>query len=258
METQVRATMNRWFDDTFALAKDKAKPWRQRDALLVGVFQCGREYCDGILVLLMNDHKIPAAALLRVLHELCVKLLWCLHAPDKGDRPGTDNCYERFRGWDYQRLIAHKKMLKRLSSTCCGSRKLSIDRTLEQLDDDIKRYESEHVRCMPDVARICEELSGMLPGTWMNAYPEIYQFLSRAVHIDMGLVRQMVQVSGKEVLCFPDTLQYDKPELLHCCVSMGCDINLMLRRHYGCDPGQMQQEHDLLVQRIVEIKKDGL
>lgn len=249
---QVDVMTNKWFDETFSQMQSRDEPARQLDPLVIGALHCGRKYCNGILVLLMNDHKMPAAALVRILFELYVKLLWCLQAPDKTDASAKDNCYQRLRRWDYTRATEHRKMLRELSpATQSSGDTEGADEAIRKLDKYIERLKAEQLSKMPSVAELCRDLGAEL-------YPKVYRYFSRAVHLDMGLIRDMVHVSGGELQCFSDPPNYyEKSKLLLCCISMGCDVNLVVRRHYGWSCDKMRQEHKALVKQLSKTQEDA-
>jgi len=149
-------------------------------------------------------------------------------------------------------------MLENLRKAGCGGQGAGADlrKELGEVDQAIREYENETLPCMPSVFAICEELERQQKG-WACVYAEWYRYFSRAVHLDMGLIAQMVQPSGNQILCFADPPEYDSPTLLHYCLTMACDINHMVRRHYGWDPDDMQHEYESLGQKIDEMKKDN-
>jgi hypothetical protein len=259
MDMEVLNTADKWFDDTFSHVQARPQPMRQLDALLLGILHCARKYCNGILVLLlpMHRHGLPAAALVRIFCEVCLKLLWCVQAPDKTDSPDRDSCWQRLRRWDYHRAVERKRMLEKLRDANCAGQGAGADlgKRLGEADRDVQEYKNENLPCMPNVFDLSKELEKQQKG-WAGVYPEWFQNYSRAVHLDMGLIRQMVQPSGNQILCFADPPEYDCLTLLQCCLSMACDVNHMVRRYYGWDPDDMQHEYESLVQKIAEMEKD--
>jgi len=258
MDVKVRGTVDKWFDETLSHVQARSERMRQLDTLLLGILHCAREYCNGILVLLLPEdrHRLPATALVRVFCEVCLKLLWCLQAPDKTDSPDKDSCWQRLRRWDYQRARERKRMLEKLRDANCAALGGNLDEELEQAEQDVQEYKNKSLRCMPDVAGICKQLAKWQQG-WAAVYPECFQNFSRAVHLDMGLIRQMVQPSGNETRSFADPPMYDSATLLHYCLAMACDINLMVRRHYNGDCEEMQQEYNTLKEQLSKTQEDG-
>ncbi len=249
---EIDKTINKWFEETLTQIKTNVRQVLKLDQLLIGVLHCARKYCNGIMLLLDNDHKMPAAALIRILCDLYVKMLWCFMASDKVDNPVDDDVIsQRFRRWDYKGVIEHEKMLGKVSEVASGDYKQEVDKALKELEKSKAEYKNQGIRCMPDTAGIFRELRK----DWAaEVYPRIYQYFSRAVHLDMKLIREMVQYRGGKILCFSDPPSYKTGELLLYCISIGCDVNGLLRKHYGFDSEQMQTEYESLSNELQSRK----
>lgn len=245
-------TVNGWFEETFTQMKESGKLIRPLDLLLVGVLHCARKYCNAIIVLLHNHHKMPAAALLRILCELYVNLLWYFRVPDKGGTTADDDCiYRRLRRWDYKRVVEHERMLRNVRTVASGDHTQEVDKALKEIQKQKAEYKNQGLRCMPDTAGIFREL----PKDWAGqVYPKIYQYFGRAVHLDLVLIREMVQHSPGQIQCFSDPPSYGPNELLSYCINMGCDVNRLIRRHYGFDSEQIQIEYESLSNELQSRK----
>jgi len=77
---KVEETINKWFVETNRLMQSNVNVdnFGPIDGLCVCVLQSANDYCNASLLLLNKKHERPAKALLRVLCELSVKLIWCL------------------------------------------------------------------------------------------------------------------------------------------------------------------------------------
>jgi len=256
MESQIEEMTNRWFDETLShMPKLSGSSW-EVNTLIAGCFLCGRKYCKGIFSLLKNDHKLPAAALLRILCELDVKLLWCLQAPDKTDAVGSDSCYQRFRRWDYLSLRENRTMFEEFRDLSSGSERLAADKKLQDLGKDIDSLKKEGLEPIPKVWCICKELSTIVSPDFAKVYPMIYRRFSWAVHLDLAVIKDLVDDSGARVQFRDDADRYCKEGvLLSYCTAMGCDINLMVRKHYGWDCDEMLHEFRSFVQQWAESKR---
>ena len=246
--------MNRWFDDTISRVQAKGKSLRQIDPLFVGILQCAREYCNSALCLLMNNHAMSAAAILRILFELYVKLCWCLQAPDKSDHSDGDSCFRRFRQWDYRRAIEHRTLLQELRKQSGGTEESDIDKTIQRLTCQITEFKSQQLPQMPNIAEMCKALSNDVNEDWARTYPGIYRRFNREIHVDMNLVRQIVQVSGTEIRCLPEPPGYNQKELLSYCVVGGFNVNRAVRNHHGWDWSELHKECGDLVEGVAKIK----
>jgi hypothetical protein len=150
-------------------------------------------------------------------------------------------------------------MLENLRDANCGGQGADTDlaKAIAEAEQDVQEYKNESLDRLPkNMAALSVDLEKEQKG-WACVYAEWYRYFSRAVHLDMSLVRQMVQPSGSQILCFADPPEYDSLTLLNCCLAMACDINHMVRRHYGWDPDDMQHEYESLAKEIVEMEKDN-
>lgn len=223
------------------------------NALIAGCFLCGRKYCKGIFSLLKNNHKLPAAALLRILCELDVKLLWCLQAPDRTDVAGRDSCYQRFRKWDHGSLCKNRTMFEEFRNLSSGSERLAAEKKLQDLNEDIDSLKEEGLECIPSVWSICKKLSESVSPDFAKVYPMIYRRFSWAVHIDLAVVKDLVDDSGGQVRFRDDADRYCEEGLLvRYCTAMGCDINLMVRKHHGWDYDGMLHEFQDFARNHIE------
>jgi hypothetical protein len=259
METQVSTKVNRWFDESISQLQAKNDPLRQLDSLLAGILHCARKYCDGIFSLLSNHHVMPSAALIRVLFEFQVKLFWCLQAPEKRDLPDQDNCYQRFRQWDYTREKADRTLLTELREHSPVEERAEIDKVIQKLTARITQYESQGVKkSIPKMPIMLGELLRGVRGKGEHRmYAEIYRRFSREVHLDTHLARNVVDVSDRHMRCLPNPLWYNEAELFSYGVAGARDINCAIRVHYGIDCSELQREYEDLVEEIASTKKDS-
>ena len=246
---KITKTINKWFEETFTKIQQNVKPPKQLDLLCVAAFLCARKYSRAILLLIDKGHNLPVQALLRVLCELYVKLYWCLNVSDKIYKNGEDEIYRRFRRWDFSRVIQHKKLLKNLQDM--GNTNPDVAAALSELESSSQEYESQGLDPMPEPPyKLFTELSG----DWENLiYPKVYRRFSSAIHSDMRLIREFVKYDKKSgrILCFEDA-SYKIEELLKCCISMACDINLLIRNYYDFDSGKIQNEYVSIVRESSE------
>jgi hypothetical protein len=241
---EVYQIIDNWFGNTFEQVKENVRPASQLDLFIAGVLFCARKYSKAILVLLNDGHKLPAEALLRVLCELYAKFFWCLNVRADTRIERIRKIHERFRRWDYSRLIQHRKILKNVQSACSGDFRLEIDKAMQEIEKGIETYNRQKLKCMPHTATIFKEL----PKDWESeVYPKIYQRFNSAIHLDMKIIRELVKYTEKEkkIICFDD-IQGNVQKLLSYCASMACDINRLIRSHYGWDSEQIKIEYESL------------
>ncbi len=259
---EIDEMLDKWFDKTFAMYQEKVHPPRGVDLLMMGVLRYSRHCSITIFLLLSQEVKLSTMVLLRVYLELYVKLCWCLKNDPNPQKNHKDEVYDRFKRWDYKRLIEKKKLLKKELEVIEESskpeafkdRKSEICKAKKEADGEIEKYKRQKVKCIPDVWRILKELSETeyfqeSPEDILRIYPRLYQRFNQAIHPDMDFIRKMVINTGKAYVCSCDVNE-DIRELKLYLLSMSCDINRMIRDFYGWDSAEMQKEYNLMVKQL--------
>lgn len=252
METEDR--VDNWFQTTFERTRECVKPSSEEiDRLILGVLLSAREYTQAVLCLLDRKHGLPAAALLRVLCELYVKIFWCLNA--EGDREQVlDAIHLNFQRWDYTRLINDIKLLEQRLKYITGELKAEVDRELRKARRGKKTYDTRQIKKMKDVASLCLELSQDGDTEAMPiVYTQVYRKYSRAVHLDKSTFSRIAKHEDDTIICHDD---WDDAveDLYKNCWCMACDINMLIRHHYGIEE-PLRQEYDKLTSEYNEHKE---
>jgi len=240
---EIDSTVDNWFRESLQLIKILTGA----DNLLASVLLCAKHVIS-ILLLLANNHKLPAQALLRVLCELYVKLVWSLGRPKKLSK---DDIYKRFLRFDYTRVIKHKKILINLAKSYPNSS--DINTSLVKAEESIEYFKNQRVNALPDVAEIFRQVDkAHATKEWTEQiYPKIYQDFSGAIHSDMRILRQFAQYD--KIAPYNDDVEYPIDTLKLHCVSMACDINLVIRDEYeatGEISEQMQKEYKSIISKL--------
>lgn len=256
---EIDEILDKWFDKTFAMYQEKVHPPRGVDLLIMGVLRYSRHYSITTFLLLGQEVKLSAMVLLRVYLELYVKFHWCLITDSNSQKNQQDQVYDRFKRWDYKRLLEQKNRLNKqleitnLETTNDNSRS-EICEAQKKTDDCIEEYKRQKVKCIPDIWQILKELSETeefkeSPEKIMKIYTNLYQRFNQAIHPNTDFIRKMVINTGKAYV-FSSDVNEDIQELKLCLFSMSCDINRMIRDFYGWDSAEMQMEYNLIVKQL--------
>lgn len=251
---EVDRILDKWFDETFAMYQEKVHPPRGVDLLMMGVLRYSRHYSITTFLLLKQEVKLSTMVLLRVYLELYVRLRWCLINNPKSQKNHQDEVYDRFKRWDYKRLLEHKNRLNKLLEITNDDSRSKICEAQKNADDCIEEYKRQKVKCIPDVWQILKELSETeefqeSPEEILKIYPNLYQRFNQAIHPNTDFIRKMVINTGNAYVCNCDVNE-DIQELKLCLLSMSCDINRMIRDFYGWDSAEMQKEYNLMVKQL--------
>jgi hypothetical protein len=79
MVMKIEQVVNEWFEATAYKINTNPKPAKPEYDLAANVLPLAHNYCNAVFILLDNCKKLPAMAILRVLGELVVRLIWCLY-----------------------------------------------------------------------------------------------------------------------------------------------------------------------------------
>jgi hypothetical protein len=244
METE--DTINKWFEETFENIRKQVRPSTEIDHLLAGVLFASRKYTRAVLLLLSQKHVLPAKALLRVLCELFVKVVWCLNFRSS-EEDTKQLIHENFQRWDYSRLIQDKKLLENLEKDVEVDFRCEVQGALKKIDEGVVDYKERPVKCIPPTADIFRELSVDENG-WKAIYSKVYQNYSRAVHLDRNTFSRLVQHEGDWITCYDDW-DDDINNVYAYCLSVGHDINMLIRKYYGWPMEEMRQEYSDLTSK---------
>jgi hypothetical protein len=242
---EVSEILDKWFDKTFAMYQEKAHPQRGLDLLMMGVLRYSRHCSIAIFWLLTQEIKLSAMALLRVYLELYIKLCWCLNNDPNSPREHKDQVYERFKRWDYKRLVERRNLLNKLLEATKGGSSSEACKGLKKTERCIEKYKKQRVRCMPDMWKMLKDL----PEGFQELYPKVYQRFNQAVHPDMEFIRKMVVNTGEAYICMCD-VDEDILELKLYLLSMSSDMNRMIRDFYGWDSAEMQKEYNSMLKQL--------
>jgi len=242
---EIDEILDKWFDKTFAMYQEKVHPPRGVDLLMMGVLRYSRHCSITIFLLLRQEVKLSTMVLLRVYLELYIKLCWCSQIDQNTRKDHKDEVYDRFKRWDYKRLVEQRNLLNKLLEVTKDDSRSGICEARKKADGEMEKYKKQGLKCMPDMWQILKEL----PEKFQELYPKLYQRFNKAVHPDMDFIRKMVINTGEAYVCSCDVNE-DIQELKLYLVCMSCDINRMIRDFYGWDSAEMQKEYNLMVKQL--------
>lgn len=238
---EIEETINKWFDDTAAQMEKYFKTESQIDMLCAGALKVGENYCNAVLLLLKDSHKMPAKALLRILCELTAKLTWCLWVP-KEKEEADDIIYDKFQRWQKATLVENKKMLESLRKAMPDDQKLQLGNNIKNLEEQAGEIEFDP---MPNVT----ELFQKLPKDWdIVIYPMCYKQFNNAVHLDLQSIGELIEKKGNKIRLLDD-FKDNVEELTKYCLDWAFHINYYIRKHYDWSFEQMEKEYSALLKQ---------
>jgi len=232
--------IKKWFNDSVSLFEAKVKSNDSVDHLCVTSMTVSVKYCEAILILLSNDCRMPAKALLRVLFELASKLAWCLRVPDEEVDSSSEIVEEKIRRWAKSSVIQNLKLLK-------GFKECIDEGEATELDDRIEKFETIKKSLDCDKMPAFLDILKKLPGAWSKElYTRCYLQFNNAVHLDVSSLGDRVKEERKKFFVAYDS--EDKiQDLVQNCVVFEKMLLYLVRTHYGWDTTKMQNDFKELV-----------
>lgn len=245
---KVDNTIKKWFEETFNQFKNRRETSRL-DILLCGVLKCAQNYAIAVITLIDKGHKLPAKALLRILCELTVKLIWCFQVPENISKKTEDVIYDNFRKWDKGAHLQYIKLLEKLVVDH-EERESAIKSRLQKEHEDMGNIK---LKGMPNVYQIFEVLAKNFDEEFKNeGYAKLYLRFNSAVHLDTTIFGELAKLDGRKVICSKDC-QDDPKELLVFCIEYAYNINLVIRDYHSSGVPQMKKEREEI---MCELSKE--
>ena len=237
-------TIIKWYEQTHTTMTVARKPPSPLNSESMGILLAAKKQTEGALTTLANKNILSTHALLRILVETHIVLIWALNAPANEEKTKSDEVYKRFRRWDYTRLTKDKKMLENLP------RNSEIESNIEEVKKDIDKLNKEGIKELPNIKQLYENLGS----EWKEVYARLYMKLCRAVHLNRNVTQRLSWIryeneKPKEVL-YKDDIESDGDELLNI-ASISCDINKAIRSFYDWHSEAIQNEYEQLKSWLV-------
>lgn len=227
--------LKKWINDTILLFESQVKSNKPVDHLCVTSLTVSAKYCEAIMSLLARGCRIPVKALLRILFELSVKMLWCLIVP-KGKQDIADEVIaENIRRWAKSTVTQDLRILRRFKECIPDNRVSELKKRIKEFEDIGKSLDCNQ---MPKFAKLVKEL----PGSWSKElYTQCYLQFNNAVHLDITSLCERVKDSRNKL--FVDSDSEEKVEdLAQYCITFEHNILYLVRQHYDWDTKEMDKE----------------
>lgn len=203
-------------------------------------------YYQATHILLEQNLRLPACANLRIMSELLVKFLWCLH--------GTTNFEEvrnRFQRWALTTGTKKKKLYDELIESTPDREKESKARYISIRDciaQEVNKLESSSIKQMPHMTGN----GGLFEGTYdvfgRNVAVDMYGQFCEAVHIDTSVLARCIKRQGNELI-FTGDLDHNVDELRLCCLNLIYMYVKIICIFYRSDDKQIEDDYqDVLLQ----------
>lgn len=231
------ALIGRWGEHTMQIFDERIGRrgnLQPSDLLCITTLTVCSTYFSSIMILLKNGMRMPAKALLRVLFEVSVKTMWCLHkpGPDKSDSAVE----QRIERWAKASLKEDIRLRQDFASILEGEDREKLEEDIRQLNEQHKAWECE--RMPSKFTDIVKDLGDV----WFKEhYPRLYRQFNSAVHLDFASLCSRAKYNDSDMLITNDTDEAVK-DLAQMAVAIMHVLFGAIRLHYRCPVEEMNQE----------------
>lgn len=96
----VANTRMKWYDQTHITMTIARQHPSRLNSEIMGILLAAKKQTEGALTTLANNNILSTHALLRILVETHIVLIWALNAPANEEKTKSAEVYKRFRRWD--------------------------------------------------------------------------------------------------------------------------------------------------------------
>ncbi len=239
MDKLIEGTTDKWFEETVSRINNDVKHDTLEDNLLSSVIPVAYNYCKAVFLLADATHKLPAMALLRVLAELTIRVMWCLYEDNsKKEAPCV-----RIMRWLKTTCEEEIKHLKKIPPSADREETARMKDAMTSLQSEIDK--NPH----PPVGPLYNSLDELPPQVKADLYPLLYSRFNRAIHPDLKLFGALVRQEGNERMFLRDPEKPTTGTLKIYAMTDAYDLLSIVHFHYGWDCEQMKAEY-------LKIKED--
>jgi hypothetical protein len=239
-------TIMKWYEQTHTTMTVARKPPSPLNSEFMGILLAAKKQTVGALTTLANKNILSTHALLRILIETFIVLVWALKVPEGEENTKSDEVYKRLKMWDRTRLRKDKALLEDLPRTT------EIESAIEKAKADIERYKKDGIEELPPYKQLYDDVLGKESG---EMYAKSYRKYSQAVHLNRNVTQKLswIQYENEEPksILYKDDIEPDGDELL-IIASISSDINKAIRGFYGWHFDAIQNEYDQLKSELVK------
>jgi len=231
---EIDKTINKWFGEIEGRSKQLGLPKNNIDRMILGSIPIIDNYSNSVLMILNDGSRLPAMALLRVLAEFILKLIYCLKADDS-------SVDKRIESWEKTSLIQRGKYYKDIIDIYHGCNRKNVHEWIDETESELAKIEG--VDALPSVATIFEQV-------FEKDYPVdragMYLQYLGAVHIDLEVLAKTISKSGTEIE-YKGDVSCNIEDLKFECLTHAYIFFRHLYEYYSLDLQKIENEYKMLI-----------
>lgn len=233
MCNMIEAGTDKWFQETVSRLNNDVKPDTPENNLLFSVLPVAYNYCKGVFLLTDADHKLPAMALLRVLAELALRVMWCLYE----DNPKKEASATRIMRWWKTICQEEVRHLKKILPSAGSTEAERIEQMMARLQDEIGK--NPHSAVGP----FYNSLGELPPEIKDDLYPLLYSPFNQAIHPNLKLFADLVREKGNQRTFLPDLEKPSSDAIKIHAMTSAYHLLCIVHFNYGWDCELMKNEY---------------
>ncbi len=233
MDKLIDATTDKWFQETVVRINRDVKPDTPGNNLLFGILPVASNYCKAVFLLADADHKLPAMALLRVLGELTLRVMWCL-CEDNSKKEVSSTRIMRWWKTTYKKEVKRlKTMLPSAGPEDAKNMAGRISYLQGEIDKNPYRPVDSFYNSLGELPRQIKE----------DFYSLLYSPFNPGIHPDLNLFASLIREGGNERMFLRDPEKPSADALKICAITNAYDLLSIVHFHYGWDCDRMKAEY---------------
>jgi hypothetical protein len=229
----IEAATDKWFAETVSKLNSDVAPDTPENNLLFSVLPVAANYCKATFLVADAGHKLPAMALLRVLAELTLRVMWVLWEGD----PKREPCGTRVRRWWKTSCNEEIKYLNKMLPSASPKDRKQMEDAKSRFEDEIKK------NAHPPVGPFYNSMDELPPQIKGDLYPLLFSPFNQAIHPNLWLFTDLVRQEGNERVFLSDPEKPGADAIKICAMTDAFDLLSVVHRHYGWDCDRMKAEY---------------
>jgi len=189
---KIEEIINRWFDDVEGRLKNLGLPKNGVNQMILASISVVDNYLNNILMILNQDSKLPAMALLRVIGEFIVKLVWCIQGSTNNQ---PKQSVDKFKSWKKHSLKELNKFRRQIIDRYNNATRKMLQKQIDKDDKEIESitvdyFAKEDEKQKRSISSFFNEVFGVNKDIY---HPGMYLQYLRAVHIDYITLNETIK-----------------------------------------------------------------
>jgi len=205
---QIDKTIEKWFQEIEDALGNLSTDKKQTNIffLITTSLSTFGNYLNTTLMILKNERRLPAKALLRITGQFISRVIWVLKSKNGGERQS------KLKRWEKESYCKAKKYDEGIIEFCSkDDERTVIEKRIEGYTEEINKLEESKIKGLPQPIQIFEQAFGrsILTAGMYSQYHD-------AIHPDILVLSDTVSENKTDTICEGDTKESIDSLKQHC------------------------------------------